>query len=104
MATLKVGKASDQEAKPTQTASKDWYVDADGNPTNDSSLATQHIASKGQEILPHIATKYGFVDGAPKAKNAPKAQAPAENKAVEKPSDIKVADNRPGANKVEVKK
>lgn len=69
MATVNIKRASDNEPKPDQVASKDWYVDADGNVTNDVSLATQHIAAKGQPILPHIAKKYGFKDGAvaPKA-------------------------------------
>ena len=63
MATVKIGRASDNEPKPTMKASKDWYVDANGNPTNNPADAAFHIATKGQEILPHVAAKYGFVDG-----------------------------------------
>jgi hypothetical protein len=144
MATLKVGKASDNEAKPTQQAKQTWYADADGIPTTDSSKAAFHLTNKGEDILPHVALKYGFVDGdiAPKVikqsaaeleeaqKEAEKSHRaaeraaakgigdepdqlgvkgakPAENKSakpVESKSDIDVADNRPGANKVTVKK
>lgn len=146
MATLKIGRASDNEAKPTMKAKQSWYVDAEGKPTIDASKAAFHLAEKGQEILPHVANKWGFVDGdipskvikqsaeesaaaekaaqkehraAEKAAakgivDAPdqlgvesKGAAPAENKsakAVDSKSDIDVADNRPGANKVAVKK
>lgn len=78
MATLKVRRASDNEPKPTQTASKDWYVDAAGNLTNDSTEAAFHIATKGQEILPHIATKYGFENGTVPAKAAKQLAADVE--------------------------
>lgn len=97
MATVKIGRAA--ENSPTQKAKQSWYVDAEGNPTTDASKATLHIAEKGQMIMPNIAAKYGFVDGDIADKK--KAQAPAENKAVTKPSDIKVADTKP---KVEAKK
>lgn len=107
MATVKIGRASDNEAKPTQKAKQTFYADAEGNVTTDSANAALHLTNKGEDILPHIAAKYGFVDGdvpAKASKAEAKATAPAENKAVETKSDINVADNRPGANKVEVKK
>lgn len=81
-----------------------YYADAEGNVITDASKSVLHLTNKGQEILPHIAMKYEFVDGAPKGAKEAKMTAPTENKAVEKKSDIKVADNRPGANKVVVKK
>ncbi len=63
MATVKVGRASDNEAKPTQKAKQTWYADADGVPTTDSSKAAFHLTNKGQDILPHVARKYGFENG-----------------------------------------
>jgi hypothetical protein len=97
MATVKVGRASDNEPKPTQKAKQTWYADASGVPTTDASKAAFHLAEKGQDILPSVAAKYGFVDGdvpgkaveAPKAEA--KAQAPTENKAVDMAKDQKPA-------------
>lgn len=91
MATLKVGRASDNELSATQKAKQTWYADAEGNPTTDASKAAQHIAEKGRPILPHIATKYGFVDGDISKKGEAKGQAPSENKAVES-KESKTAD------------
>ena len=91
MATLKVGRASDNEPKPTQKAKETFYADAEGNVTTDAEKSVLHLTDKGQPILPHIAAKYGFVDGdiKGKAKAEPvkesvevKKQEPTENKAV----------------------
>jgi hypothetical protein len=102
MATVNVRRASENEEKPSQKAAKTYYADAEGNVVTDSANAAFHLTNEGEEILPHIAKRYGFVDGKPKT--AAKSTAPTENKAVETKSDIKVADNRPGVNKTEVKK
>lgn len=82
MATVKIGRASDNEAKPTMKAKESWYLDDAGNPTTDVSKAAAHIAEKGQDILPHIAAKYGFEDGtiAPKAVKQAAADAEAAEK------------------------
>jgi hypothetical protein len=82
MATVKIGRASDREVKPTMKAKESWYLDAQGNPTTDVEKAASHIAEKGQDILPHIATKYGFENGtiAPKAIKQSAADAEAAEK------------------------
>ena len=103
MATLKIGRASNTEAKPTQKAKQTWYADADGNPTTDATKAAVHLTDKGSEVLPHVAAKYGFVDGdiptksktvaeavekvEEKSKVAEKSTAPTENKATRASTD-----------------
>jgi len=112
MATVKINRASDNEPRSNQKAKQDWYADAEGNVSNDSSTASFHIAAKGQEILPHIAAKYGFVDGevakgrkaeAAGQQSESKGQAPTENKAAESKADPKpvsmAADQKPAAKK-----
>jgi hypothetical protein len=86
MATVKIGRASDNEAKPTQTAKQTWYADEFGVPTTDAEKARTRIAEKGQEILPHVVAKYGFENGtvAEKAAKQMAAEVEADEKAAAK--------------------
>ena len=67
-------------------AKKTYYLDAEGNVTEDQAKAASILINKGVEIPARVRADYGFVDGEIKAKGSTKAAAPKESVTSVKPA------------------